>query len=146
MNFQIDEGNTKVTVGHWVVCEMEDGPQITQVEKIIKDTLNNKLELWGRWHSEGSIKGEYGCNHAEKCRFATAIEIDDEGWRQVFKRKGRKPGQFEPGDFVSNDVHALTVLYQTGDVVTVGVINSNQTYDIKAEDLEPLFFKEDMAG
>lgn len=39
---------------------MEDRPQITQVEKNIKDTLNNKVDLWVRWHSEDSINGEYG--------------------------------------------------------------------------------------
>ncbi|PEB56224.1 hypothetical protein CON65_15810 [Bacillus pseudomycoides] len=144
MNLQI--GNKKVTPGQWIVCEMEDGPQITQVEKVIKDTINNKVELWGHWQSKGSIKGDWGCNHIEKCRFATAVEIDDEGWREVFRRKGRIPGQFKTGDWVSDDVYALTVMHQTGNIVTVGIINSNQTYEVAAENLEPLFFKEDMAG
>ncbi len=144
MNLQI--GETKVSPGHWVVCEMKDGNQIVQVEKVIKDTINEKVEIWGEWKSAGSITGDYGFNHIEKCRFATAVEIDDEGWREVFRRKGRTPGQYIPGDWVSDDVYALTVMHQDGNVVTVGIINSVQTYEVMAEDLEPLFFKEDLAG
>lgn len=145
MNLQI--GNRKVTPGQWVVCEMKDGNQITKVEKVIKDTLRtNKVEIWGYWHSEGSIKGEYGFNYKGKCRFATAEEIDDESWHRMFKRKGRVPGQFKTGDWVSDDVHVLTVMHQTGNRVTVAIVNSTQEYEVTAEDLEPLFFKEDLAG
>lgn len=144
MNLQI--GETKVFPGHWIVCEMKDGNQIVQVEKVIKDTINEKVEIWGEWKSAGSITGDYGFNHIEKCRFATAVEIDDEGWREVFRRKGRVPGKFITGDWVTDDVDALTVLYQDDDIVTVGVVNSTKTYQVAAEDLEPLFFKEDMAG
>lgn len=38
------------------------------------------------------------------------------------------------------------VIHQDGNVVTVGIVNSGQTYEVMAEDLEPLFFKEDLAG
>lgn len=69
-----------------------------------------------------------------------------ESWREVFRRKGRVPGKFITGDWVTDDVNALTVLYQDDDIVTVGVVNSTKTYQVAAEDLEPLFFKEDMAG
>ncbi|MCM3223351.1 hypothetical protein M3644_26735 [Bacillus cereus] len=145
MNLQI--GNKQVIPGQWVVCEMKDGNQITQVTKVIKDTIKtNKVEIWGYWHSEGSIKGEYGFNYKGKCRFATAEEIDEESWRQVFKRRGRIPGQFKMGDLVSDDVHVLTVMHQTGNRVTAEVVNSTREHEFAAEDLEPLFFKEDMVG
>lgn len=56
MNLQI--ANQKEIKGQWVVCELEDGPQITKVEKAVNNNARNKLALWGFWQSEGSIKGD----------------------------------------------------------------------------------------
>ncbi|PFR11204.1 hypothetical protein COK10_10670 [Bacillus anthracis] len=144
MNLQI--ANQEEIKGQWVICEMEDGPQITKVEKAVNNNVHNKMALWGFWQSESSIKGEWGFNNIDQCRLATLEEIDMESWREVFRRKGRVPGKFITGDWVTDDVNALTVLYQDDDIVTVGVVNTTKTYQVAAEDLEPLFFKEDMAG
>ncbi|WP_018782928.1 hypothetical protein [Bacillus sp. 95MFCvi2.1] len=140
MKTKIDK---RTVVGRWVVCEMKDTKMITKVERFINDTINDKIELWGRWHSEGSIKGEYGCNHIEKCRYATVEEINDEDCRQSFISKGRKPWEFHKGDVVSDDVYALTVMNQKDNLVTVAIINSNRMYQVVAKSLEPIFFKED---
>ncbi|MDY7964963.1 hypothetical protein [Bacillus thuringiensis] len=144
MNLQIDE--KKVTAGQWVVCESKDNKVITQVKRLIKDTFNNKVELWGTWGCEGAIHGDGGYNHTDKCRYATVEEINAESVRRVFAQKGRKPNEYRSGDIVTDDVYASRVLHVIGDRATVGVINSHQTYEVATENLEILFFAEDMAG
>ena len=136
-----------VEIGDWVVCGgMDDERMIAQVDRILVDPALGKVNLWGCWHSEGSIRGEVGFNHADRCRYATPMEVNDESWRQVFKRKRRKPGEFHAGDYVTDDVYALEVRNQKGTVVTVGVMNSNRTYEVAAEKLELLCCKEDLLG
>ncbi|MBU4640094.1 hypothetical protein [Bacillus toyonensis] len=144
MNVQIDE--KKVTVGQWVVCEMKDATMIAQVRRIIKDTFHNKVELWGSWGCKGVINGEWGCNHADKCRYATVEEINEESLRQVFAKKGRKPNEYRSGDVVTDDVYASRVLHVIDGKATVQVMNSHQTYEVTTDNLEILFFAEDMAG
>ncbi|PFU01546.1 hypothetical protein COK81_01850 [Bacillus thuringiensis] len=144
MNLQIDE--KKVTAGQWVVCESKDNKVITQVKRLIKDTFNNKVELWGTWGCEGAIHGDWGYNHANKCRYATVEEINAESVRRVFAQKGRKPNEYRSGDVVTDDVYAYRVLHVIDDRATVELVNSNQTYEVAIEKLEILFFAEDMAG
>ncbi|EJQ43642.1 hypothetical protein IEQ_04970 [Bacillus cereus BAG6X1-2] len=43
MNLQIE--NPKEIIGKWVVCELEDGPKITKVEKAVSKNVHNKLAL-----------------------------------------------------------------------------------------------------
>lgn len=144
MNLQIDE--KKVTVGQWVVCELRDNKVITEVKRVIKDTFIKKVELWGSWGCEGAIHGDWGYNHADKCRYATVEEIDEESVRRVFAQKGRKPNEYRSGDIVTDDVYAYRVLHVIEDRANVEFMNSNQTYEVAIESLEILFFAEDMAG
>ncbi|KXY35778.1 hypothetical protein P4V74_00045 [Bacillus thuringiensis] len=144
MNLQIDK--KKVTAGQWVVCELKDNKVITQVKRVIKDTFNNKVELWGTWGCEGAIHGDWGYNHADKCRYATVEEINKESVRRVFAQKGRKPNEYRSGDVVTDDVYASRVLHVIDDRATVQIMNSHQTYEVAIENLEILFFTEDMAG
>ncbi|AGE76911.1 TPA: hypothetical protein QCW10_006515 [Bacillus thuringiensis] len=144
MNFQIDEKN--VAAGQWVVCELKDNKVITQVKRVIKDTFNNKVELWGSWGCEGTIHGDWGYNHANKCRYATVEEINAESVRRVFAQKGRKPNEYRSGDIVTDDVYAYRVLHVIEDRATVELMNSNQMYEVATANLEILFFDEDMAG
>ncbi|MED1556826.1 hypothetical protein [Bacillus paramycoides] len=143
MKNQIDIKNA---VGHYVVCEMKDTNMIAEVKKVIKDTFHNKVELWGSWGCKGVIHGEWGCNHADKCRYATVEEINEESLRQVFAKKGRKPNEFRAGDVVTDDVYASRILYVNDDKAAVQIMNSNRTYEVAAAELEILFFAEDMAG
>ncbi|PGC59238.1 hypothetical protein COM24_01630 [Bacillus toyonensis] len=144
MNLQID--GKQVTIGQWVVCEMKDAMMIAQVRRVIKDTFHNKVELWGSWGCKGVIHGEWGCNHADKCRYATVEEINEESLRQVFAKKGRKPNEYRSGDVVTDDVYASRVLHVIEGKATVQVMNSHQTYEVATDNLEILFFAEDMAG
>ncbi|MCU5014946.1 hypothetical protein OB980_30585 [Bacillus cereus] len=144
MNLQIDEKN--VAAGQWVVCELKDNKVITQVKRVIKDTFNNKVELWGSWGCEGTIHGDWGYNHANKCRYATVEEINAESVRRVFAQKGRKPNEYRSGDIVTDDVYAYRVLHVIEDRATVELMNSNQMYEVATANLEILFFDEDMAG
>ncbi|ETE97747.1 TPA: hypothetical protein QCW01_006315 [Bacillus thuringiensis] len=144
MNLQIDE--KKVTAGQWIVCELKDNKFITQVKRVIKDTFNNKVELWGSWGCEGAIHGDWGYNHANECRYATVEEINKESVRRVFARKGRKPNEYRSGDIVTDDVYAYRVLHVIEDRATVELMNSNQVYEVATANLEILFFDEDMAG
>ncbi|MEM5644712.1 hypothetical protein AAHH72_05410 [Bacillus cereus] len=144
MNLQIDE--KKVTAGQWVVCELKDSKVITQVKRVIKDTFNNKVELWGSWGCEGAMHCDWGYNHTDKCRYATVEEINEESLRRVFAQKGRKPNEFRSGDVVTDDVYASRVLHVVDDRATVQIMNSHQTYEVTTENLEILFFAEDMAG
>ncbi|MEW4070459.1 hypothetical protein [Bacillus sp. PPSBB_2] len=84
--------------------------------------------------------------HANKCRCATVEEINAESVRRVFAQKGRKPNEYRSGDVVTDDVYASRVLYVIGDRATVEVMNLHQTYEVATENLEILFFTEDMAG
>ncbi|MEB9964726.1 hypothetical protein P4K79_30080, partial [Bacillus cereus] len=140
----IDEKN--VAAGQWVVCELKDNKVITQVKRVIKDTFNNKVELWGSWGCEGTIHGDWGYNHANKCRYATVEEINAESVRRVFAQKGRKPNEYRSGDIVTDDVYAYRVLHVIEDRATVELMNSNQMYEVATANLEILFFDEDMAG
>ncbi|MRC13845.1 hypothetical protein [Bacillus thuringiensis] len=144
MKLQIDEKN--VAAGQWVVCELKDNKVITQVKRVIKDTFNNKVELWGSWGCEGTIHGDWGYNHANKCRYATVEEINAESVRRVFAQKGRKPNEYRSGDIVTDDVYAYRVLHVIEDRATVELMNSNQMYEVATANLEILFFDEDMAG
>ena len=144
MNLQIDE--KKITAGQWVVCELKDNKVITQVKRVIKDTFNNKVELWGSWGCEGAMHCDWGYNHTDKCRYATVEEINEESLRRVFAQKGRKPNEFRSGDVVTDDVYASRVLHVVDDRATVQIMNSHQTYEVTTENLEILFFAEDMAG
>ncbi|AXO97145.1 hypothetical protein [Bacillus anthracis] len=144
MNLQIAE--KKVIAGQWVVCELKDNKVITQVKRVIKDTFTNKVELWGTWGCEGAIHGDWGYNHANKCRYATVDEINAETLRRVFAQKGRKPNEYRSGDVVTDDVYASRVLHVIGDRATVQIMNSHQTYEVVTGNLEILFFAEDMAG
>ncbi|WP_242456463.1 hypothetical protein, partial [Bacillus thuringiensis] len=119
---------------------------ITQVKRVIKDTFNNKVELWGSWGCEGTIHGDWGYNHANKCRYATVEEINAESVRRVFAQKGRKPNEYRSGDIVTDDVYAYRVLHVIEDRATVELMNSNQMYEVATANLEILFFDEDMAG
>ncbi|MFE7378516.1 hypothetical protein ACFU6E_28600 [Bacillus cereus] len=143
MKSQIDIKNV---VGHYVVCEMKDTNMIAEVKRVIKDTFNNKVELWGSWCCEGTFHGEWGCNHADKCRYATVEEIDQESLRQVFAKKGRRPNEFRAGDVVTDDVYASRILHVNDDKAAVQIMNSHRTYEVAASELEILFFAEDMAG
>ncbi|MDR4287737.1 hypothetical protein FO526_32140, partial [Bacillus thuringiensis] len=69
MNLKIDE--KKVTAGQWVVCELKDNKDIAQVNRVIKDTFNYKVEVWGTGGCEGARHGEWDNNPANKCRNAT---------------------------------------------------------------------------
>ncbi|MCP9280656.1 hypothetical protein [Bacillus wiedmannii] len=144
MNLQIDE--KKVTAGQWVVCELKDSKVITEVKRVIKDTFNNKIELWGSWGCAGAMHCDWGYNHADKCRYATVEEINEESLRRVFAQKGRKSNEFRSGDVVTDDVYASRVLHVVDDRATVQIMNSHQTYEVTTENLEILFFAEDMAG
>ncbi|PFR44644.1 hypothetical protein COK29_31470 [Bacillus cereus] len=140
---QID---VNTVVNRWVVCELKDTKLITQVRRVIKDTFRNKVELWGAWGCEGVMHGEWGCNHADKCRYATVEEIHEESLRRVFAKKGRKPNEYRTGDVVTDDVYASRVLHVIDDKAVVQVMNSHQTYEVATDKLEILFFIEDMAG
>ncbi|ETE87565.1 TPA: hypothetical protein ACR3Z0_006557 [Bacillus thuringiensis] len=144
MNLQIDEKN--VATGQWVVCELKDNKVITQVKRVIKDTFNDKVELWGSWGCEGAIHSDWGYNHANKCRYATVEEIDAESVRRVFAQKGRKPNEYRSGDVVTDEVYASRVLHVIGDRATVQIMNSHQIYEAATDNLEILFFAEDMVG
>ncbi|MED3327406.1 hypothetical protein P4409_09780 [Bacillus thuringiensis] len=144
MNLQIDEKN--VAAGQWVVCEWKGNKVITQVKRVIKDTFNNKVELWGSWGCEGAIHGDWGYNHANTCRYATVEEINAESVRRVFAQKGRKPNEYRSGDVVTDDVYASRVLHVIDDRATVQIMNSHQIYEVAIDNLEMLFFAEDMAG
>lgn len=139
MNLQIDE--KKVTAGQWVVCELKDNKVIAQVKRLIKDTFNNKVELWGTRGCEGAIHGDWGYNHANKCRYATVEEINKESLRRVFAQKGWRSNEYRSGD-----VYASRVLHVIADRATVQIMNSHQIYEVAIENLEILFFAEDMAG
>ncbi|MEC3293766.1 hypothetical protein P9006_03465, partial [Bacillus thuringiensis] len=84
--------------------------------------------------------------HADKCRYATVEEIDAESVRRVFAQKGRKPNEYRSGDVVTDEVYASRVLHVTGDRATVQIMNSHQIYEVATDNLEILFFAEDMAG
>ena len=138
--------NINAVEGCWVVCELKDTKLITQVRRVIKDTFKNKVELWGTWGCEGVIHGDWGCNHADRCRYATPEEIDEENLRRIFAQKGRKPKEYCCGDVVTDDVYASCVLHVIDGRATVQVMNSHQTYETATDKLEILFFAEDMAG
>lgn len=143
MKKQID---INTVVNRWVVYETKDTKMVAEVTKVIKDTINNKIELWGYWGCDGAIEAEWGCNHVEKCRYATVEEINEESVRRVFAKKQRKLYEFRSGDVVTDDVYALRVLHVYEDRVAVQILNSHRTYEVVAKDLEILFFAEDMAG
>lgn len=144
MNVQMDE--KKVTAGQWVVCEWKDNKVIAQVKRVIQDTGNNKVELWGTWGCEGAIHGDWGYNYANECRYATVEEINTESVRRVFAQKGRKPNEYHAGDVVTDDVYAACVLHVIDDKATVQIMNSHQIYEVAIGNLEILFFAEDRAG
>lgn len=143
MKNQIDIKNV---VGHYVVCEMKDTNMIAEVKRAIKDTFNNKVELWGSWSCKGTFHGDWGHQHADKCRYATVEEIDQECLRHTFVKRHRKPNEFHAGDVVTDDVYALRILHVNDDRAAVQILNSNRTYEIAVSELEILFFAEDMAG
>ncbi|PEW54109.1 hypothetical protein CN448_32750, partial [Bacillus cereus] len=73
-------------------------------------------------------------------------EINKESLRRVFAQKGRKPNEYRSGDVVTDDVYASRILHVIDDRATVQIMNSHQTYEVAVENLEILFFAEDMAG
>lgn len=142
----VNQIDAKNAVDRWVVCELKDTKLITKVRRVMKDTFHNKVELWGSWGCKGTIHAEWGCNHADKCRYATVAEIDEESIRKKFAKRGRKPNEYRTGDVVTDDVYASRVLHVIDDKAAVQVMNSHQTYEVATDKLEILFFIEDMAG
>ncbi|MCU5668869.1 hypothetical protein OCB72_30070 [Bacillus cereus] len=62
-------------IGDWIVCETEDMTMISQVKKINESAMRGKVDLWGYWHTSREEAGEWGYNHADRCRYATVSEI-----------------------------------------------------------------------
>lgn len=54
--------------------------------------------------------------------------------------------KYHSGDVVTDDVYASRVLHVIDNRAIVEVMNLHQTYEVATEDLEILFFTEDMAG
>lgn len=136
-------------MGEWVACEMEDYTTFAKVEHVYADLEKQRVKIFGTWGNDSVINaGDSGWAYANQCRRATEEEKEREERRRVFAAKGRRNNEFHIGDFVNNDSLALMVLGQDLEtkIVTVAVNNSDETFEIAAEELELVFAAEDMCG
>ncbi|PGV17218.1 hypothetical protein COD78_31250 [Bacillus cereus] len=133
-----------IMIGDWVVCEMEDMSMVTQVKKIFEGTVKGKFDLWGHWYSRDSIKGEWGYNHADRCRYATVKEINEINRKSAFIIKGRQPEEYRHGDLVKYNGATLIVLDQMQDRIRANIVNLHQILELDTKEIEPLFFCEDI--
>ncbi|QIW21213.1 hypothetical protein [Bacillus thuringiensis] len=140
---------TPFELGEWVAYECEDYTAFAEVKFLDINPKDGRIKVYGVW-GNGSVMnaGDKGYQFADQCRLATEQERYWEERRRVFAKKKRRNNEFHSGDFVSDDTRVLTVGHQDKDtgIVTVLVNNSDETYEIEPQELEILFFAEDMAG
>jgi hypothetical protein len=140
---------TPFEVGDWVVYENNDCKMFAEVKCMDVEQKSGRIKILGIWGNRSVMTaGDKGWQYADHCRLATEDEQYWEERRRVFAKKGRKENEFHSGDFVTDDLNALTVLHQNQDtgLVSVFIINSGKRLDIEPRELEVLFFAEDAAG